>query len=66
MKRVNRYISLCLLMLIGVSSCEVTDFDHQENPNFLTPEGADPTYLLNEIKNTKTLVRIFSLFNMLC
>lgn len=50
MKRVYRYISLCLLMFIGVSSCEVTDFEHQENPNFLTPEGADPTYLLNEMQ----------------
>lgn len=36
--------------MIGTSGCEVTDFDHQENPNYLTPEGADPSYLLNEMQ----------------
>ena len=50
MKKVNLYISFCFLMLIGSIGCEVTDFEHQENPNYVTPDGADPSFLLNEMQ----------------
>ncbi|MAO15397.1 MAG: hypothetical protein CMH44_00695, partial [Muricauda sp.] len=30
--------------------CEVSDFDLQENPNYLTPDSADPEYMLNEVQ----------------
>ena len=38
------------MLALGTTNCEVTDFDHQENPNFVTPDGADPSYLLNEMQ----------------
>lgn len=40
-------ITLACLLFLG---CEVSNFDLQDNPNFLTPESADPEYLLNEIQ----------------
>lgn len=50
MKKIHIYISLAVLLGLGTTNCEVTDFDHQENPNYLTPDGADPSYLLNEMQ----------------
>lgn len=49
MKKILKKIkfSVVLLILIG---CETTNFDLQENPNFLTPENANPEFLLNEIQ----------------
>ncbi|WP_461532193.1 SusD/RagB family nutrient-binding outer membrane lipoprotein [Sinomicrobium sp.] len=38
---------LTSLLLMG---CEVSNFDLQDNPNYLTPESADPEYLLNEMQ----------------
>lgn len=40
-------MALVSVVLLG---CEVSDFDLQDNPNFLTPESADPEYLLNEVQ----------------
>ena len=50
MKKIYFKYSFCLLMLLSFSSCEVTDFSHQENPNYITPDNADPAYLLNEMQ----------------
>ncbi len=36
-----------MLLFLG---CEVSDFDLQDNPNYLTPESADPEYMLNEVQ----------------
>ncbi len=40
-------MAMASLVLMG---CEVSDFDLQENPNYLTPASADPEYLLNEMQ----------------
>lgn len=40
---------LALLLLIGVSACEQTDLNLQENPNAASPEKADPNFLLNSV-----------------
>ena len=45
-KHFGKRVCVCLLFL----GCEVSNFDLQENPNFLTPESANPEYLLNEIQ----------------
>lgn len=49
MKKIIKNIKIfaALLVLVG---CETTNFDLQENPNFLTPENANPEFLLNEIQ----------------
>lgn len=33
-----------------LSSCEVTDFDFQNNPDELTPEAVSPDFMLNEVQ----------------
>lgn len=48
MNNLNKYFSiLCALVLFGVTSCETTDLDINDNPNSLTQESADPNYVLN-------------------
>lgn len=49
MKRHIKYLSFSVLVfLIFITSCEVNNFDLQENPNFLTPDNAEVEPLLNE------------------
>jgi hypothetical protein len=50
MKKIIKYLSVSLGVAVLFLSCEVNDFDLQDNPNFLTPESADPELLLNEIQ----------------
>ena len=48
MNNYKNYISiLCALVLFGVTSCETTDLDINDNPNELTEASADPNYVLN-------------------
>lgn len=45
---INKYLSAFFaIILFGVSSCETTDLDINDNPNELTIESADPNYILN-------------------
>lgn len=48
MKKI-KYIKLFIIALL-LSACETTNFDLQENPNFLNPDNADPEFLLNEVQ----------------
>ena len=50
MKNIIKYLSISLGVSIFLLSCEVSRFDLQDNPNFLTPESADPEFLLNEVQ----------------
>jgi hypothetical protein len=50
MHRTGKYIGKMACVSLLVFGCEVSNFDLQENPNYLTPESADPEYLLNEIQ----------------
>lgn len=50
MKKIIKYLSISLGLILAILSCEVTDFDLQDNPNFLTPESANPESLLNELQ----------------
>jgi len=50
MKNIIKYLSINLGVIMLLLSCEVTRFDLQDNPNFLTPENADPESLLNEVQ----------------
>lgn len=50
MKNIFKYLSIGLGVTIFLLSCEVTNFDLQDNPNYLTPESSDPEFLLNEIQ----------------
>jgi len=50
MKKISKYFGLSAASLLMLLSCEVSDFDLQENPNFLSPERANPEFLLNEIQ----------------
>lgn len=46
--QIKKYIfGFCTLALVGVTSCETTDLDINDNPNQLTTESADPNYILN-------------------
>lgn len=47
-KNIIKYFSLSLGLLLLMFSCEVNDFDLQDDPNFLTPENADVVPLMNE------------------
>jgi len=46
----NTFILICLLFGILFTSCEITDFQLQENPNELTPVSTDANLVLNEIQ----------------
>lgn len=46
----KKNIVLLYAFIITFVSCEVVDFDLQENPNELTPNSADPNYVLNEVQ----------------
>ncbi|WP_271781937.1 SusD/RagB family nutrient-binding outer membrane lipoprotein [Aquimarina algiphila] len=50
MKKIK--ILIYLLSIILFASCELGDFgdDLQENPNLLTPDQADPNFLLNNVQ----------------
>ncbi len=50
MKNIYKYCSLSLLISVFFYSCEVTDFDLQDNPNRLNPESANPEFLINEVQ----------------
>ena len=50
MKNIYKYCSLSLLFTVLFYSCEVKDFDLQDNPNLLNPNSADPEFLLNEVQ----------------
>lgn len=50
MKKSIKYLSISLGLILSIFSCEVVDFDLQENPNFLTPERANPESLINELQ----------------
>ena len=49
MKKIIKYFNIMAITLL-LSGCETTNFDLQENPNFLSPTKADPEYLLNEVQ----------------
>ncbi|GAA3617611.1 SusD/RagB family nutrient-binding outer membrane lipoprotein [Flavivirga amylovorans] len=50
MKKIK--ISITLLLAIVINSCEITDFgdEFQTSPNLLSPEGANPNFILNNIQ----------------
>jgi hypothetical protein len=50
MKNIKIILSLCIAL--SLISCEITNFseDLQINPNLLTPESADPNFLLNNVQ----------------
>lgn len=50
MKRIIKYITLCVFTILLFAKCEVGDFDLQENPNFLIAETADAELLFNEMQ----------------
>jgi len=45
-----KYFSLSLMIASLFVSCEISNFDLQDNPNLLTPNSADPEFLLNELQ----------------
>ncbi|AUP80617.1 SusD/RagB family nutrient-binding outer membrane lipoprotein [Flavivirga eckloniae] len=48
MKKIK--ILICLLCGLFFESCEITNFDLQEDPNELTPESVDANFVLNELQ----------------
>ena len=51
MKKMNKYIVLALsVMVLGATSCETTELDLIEDPNFLTPRQASPDLFLLSIQ----------------
>lgn len=50
MQKIFKNLSLSTLALLLFLGCEVSDFELQDNPNYLTPESADPEYMLNEVQ----------------
>ena len=50
MKKIFRYFNRVVLATALLLGCEVSNFDLQEDPNFLTPESANPDFLLNEMQ----------------
>ncbi len=48
MKKIVLLTSIIVSMLYV--SCELADFDFQDNPNELTPDAVSPDFLLNEIQ----------------
>jgi hypothetical protein len=49
-KHIIKYFGVGLGALIFMVSCEVNDFDLQDDPNFLTPESAAIVPLMNELQ----------------
>jgi hypothetical protein len=49
MKKLLKCFNIIVITLL-LSGCETTDFDLQENPNFLNPNSANPEFLLNEVQ----------------
>ncbi len=59
MKKIKyTYIALLGCLLLLVSSCETTELDLTESPNQLSPDGANPTFVLNQVQ--LDLVSFFS------
>lgn len=52
MKKMKKLLKCFNIIVITIllSGCETTNFDLQENPNFLNPNNADPEFLLNEVQ----------------
>ncbi|WP_460217858.1 SusD/RagB family nutrient-binding outer membrane lipoprotein [Psychroserpens sp. MEBiC05023] len=50
MMKIKKYISLSIISSLLLFGCEVNDFDLQDNPNLLTPDSANPEFLLNELQ----------------
>lgn len=50
MMMTKKHILIFFLYSISFISCEITDFDLQENPNQLTPNSVDADFVLNEIQ----------------
>ena len=50
MQKILKYFSISTLTLLLFFGCEVSEFELQDNPNYLTPESADPEYMLNEVQ----------------
>ena len=50
MKRIYKFITLILFSGLVLNSCETTELDLTENPNFLTPEQADVDFFLTAIQ----------------
>ncbi|WP_084647713.1 SusD/RagB family nutrient-binding outer membrane lipoprotein [Gelidibacter mesophilus] len=50
MKTIFRYFGFTLVTSLCLLTCEVSNFDLQENPNLLNPSSADPEFLLNEVQ----------------
>ena len=47
MKFINRF--LIIVLVWGISSCEVTNLDLQDNPNAVTPEKAEVDFVYNSV-----------------
>ena len=50
MKKIFRYFNHVVLATALLLGCEVSNFDLLEDPNFLSPESANPDFLLNEMQ----------------
>ncbi|GLU43836.1 SusD/RagB family nutrient-binding outer membrane lipoprotein [Allomuricauda sp. NBRC 101325] len=50
MKKIFKYISIVLMVLVPLSSCETTELDLQTDPNSLSGDQADPNLLLNTMQ----------------
>lgn len=61
MRNYNKYIIVLSLLAFTFFSCETTDLELQTNPSQLTPDSADPNYVLNSISiTTRDQVRSLS------
>lgn len=50
MKKTIKYISIVVVTALLFPTCEVNEFNLQDNPNTLNPKSADPEFLLNELQ----------------
>lgn len=49
MKKIIKYITVLISLVLILSSCESTDLDLLNDPHSLTPDSASPNYVLNSI-----------------
>lgn len=48
--KINKIIAVIMIGLVSFTSCETTELELVDNPNFLSPSQADPTFFLNSIQ----------------
>ena len=48
--KINKIIAVIMIGLVSFTSCETTELELVDNPNFLSPSQADPTFFLSSIQ----------------